>query len=275
MTDDELGANSGDGREPWPSKPSLGSGPWSASGDDGAQLPPLPPLPPLFGLPGGPQFPKKKRNVGKFVALGLGVVGLVAGGAFAYSQITGEEQSNTPEQAIESLYRAVETGDVIGMAKVLAPGERDVMLDSMVPMMTELSRLDILDKNLDLNKVKGFESKVTDFKATSKLLRPDLAEVRITGGNIRSSFDLKKLPIGDFVRDIVGDTLDQGGVETVSDSLVDADGGDPIVAQKIGNRWYLSLNYTVAEAARRDSLEPFAVPAKGGGVAAIRSNITT
>ena len=154
------------------------------------------------------------------------------------------------------------------MAKALAPGERDIMLDSMVPMATELSRLEILDKNLDLNKVEGYSAKVSNFKATSKTIRADLAEVRVTGGNIRGSIDPKKLPIGAFLRDILGEELDNAEVSSTDEPLRVGDQDDPLIMQKIGKRWYLSLNYTVAEAARRGSGDSFAVPPIGGGVPA-------
>lgn len=214
------------------------------------------------------QPPKKKRSVGKIVGVGIGVLGLLGGSAFAYTQITGGEKANTPEQAIESFYRSFETGDAIGMAKVLAPGERDIMLDSMVPMIGELSRLDILQKDLDLSKVPGYEAKVTNFKATSKILRTDLAEVRVTGGNLKTSFHPKKLPIGDFVRSLLGDQLDKVKPDSSNEALKVASENSPLVMQKVGKRWYLSLNYSVAEAARRTATDSYPVPAKGSGVAA-------
>ena len=210
----------------------------------------------------------KARNVGKIIGFGIALLGVVAGGAFAYTQITGGETANTPEQAIESFYRSLENGDAIGMAKVLAPGERDIMLDSIVPMMSELSRLEILDKDLDLNKVQGYTAEVSNFKATSKPIRRDLAEVRVTGGNIKASIDPKKLPLGAFLRDILGSELDRAKVERTDETLRIGERGDPLVMQKIGKRWYLSLNYTAAESARRTSPESFGVPPKGGGVPA-------
>ena len=259
MTTDGSGSDDGEGIVPqWPGTEST---------------PPIPPGTSPSGTstpgtsPSGSE-PGKTRHIGKLLGLGLGLVGLVGGTVFAYTQITGGEKSNTPETAIESFYRSLETGDAIGMAKVLAPGERDVMLDSMVPMMAELSRLEILDKNLDLNRVPGYEAKVSNFKATSVSIREDLAEVRVTGGTMKSSIDPKKLPIGSFLRDILGDEIDKATVETSNESLKAGDGSDPLVMQKIGRRWYLSINYSAAEAARRASATPFDVPVKGGGVAA-------
>jgi peptidylprolyl isomerase len=212
-----------------------------------------------------PPATPKKRRVGLGIGVGVGALALAAGGAFAYTQLTGEEKANTPEQAIESFYQAVANGDFIGMAKTLAPGERDVMLDSVVPLLGEMSRLELLESDLDLNKVPGYEGKVEKFTATSKPLRDDLAEVRVTGGSFSATFDPNKLPIGKFIRDLAGDAMTDSKPTKQSAPLGGSD--DPLVVNKVGNRWYLSLNYNIAEAARRGSFDPYPVPAKGSGVA--------
>ena len=224
-------------------------------------IPPTPSSPPWNPT-------KSKKSVSKVVGIGLGVVGLLGGAAFAVTQINGGEKANTPEEAVQTFLSSFETGDLIGMAKLLAPGERDIMLDSMVPMASELSRLDILDKNLDLAKVPGYDAQVTDYKATSKQLRPDLAEVTVTGGRIKTSFDPSKLPIGQFVRDLVGDQLKTAKPTSSSTDLKTDSSNSPLIVQRIGKRWYISLNYSVAEAARRGASKPYPVPAKGSGVPA-------
>ena len=220
--------------------------------------PPPPPAPPAA----------PRRRVGRIALAVIGVLGIGAGSAFAVSQITGGEKSNTPEEAVESFYRAVESRDFIGLAKTLAPGERDVMLDSLVPLVNELSRLEILEKDFNLEKVTGYTAKLSDYKATATLLRPDLAAVTVTGGNLNATFNPKDLPFGDFLRDQFGKQIDEAEASTSSSSLSIGSDDSPIVVQKVGNRWYLSANYSIAEAARNETTTPFAVPAKGSGVPA-------
>lgn len=224
---------------------------------------PPPPTSP-FAAPTAPG----RGRVGRVAIAVIGVLGIGAGTAFAVSQLTGGEKSNTPEEAVESFYRAVETGDFIGLAKTLAPGERDVMLDSLVPLVNEMSRLEILEKDFDLEKVKGYTAKLSDYKATASLLRPDLAAVTVTGGNLNATFDPKDLPFGDFLRDQFGKQIDEAETTTSSSSLSVGSDDSPIVVQKVENRWYLSANYSIAEAARNESKTPFAVPAEGTGVPA-------
>ncbi len=228
-----------------------------------------PSVPPRWGPPAStPPSATPKRRSGRIALAVIGMLGIGAGTAFAVTQLTGGEKSNTPEQAVESFFRAVETRDFIGLAKTLAPGERDVMLDSLVPLVNELSRLEILEKDFTLEKVTGYTAKLSDYKATATLLRPDLAAVTVTGGNLNATFNPKDLPFGDFLRDQFGKQIDEAEASTSSSSLSFGSDASPIVVQKVGNRWYLSANYSIAEAARTDSKTPFAVPAKGAGVPA-------
>jgi hypothetical protein len=221
---------------------------------------------PAFSDSGPGEPPKKKRGLA-LLGVGLGVLGLAGGAAFAFTQIKGTEKANTPEQAIETFYKSFENGDAIGLAKTLAPGERDVMLDSMVPMLAEMSRLKVLEKDFDPAKIKGYTAKLTAFKAKSTVVRPDLAHVVVTSGKLSTTFNPNDLPFGDFVRKLGGDDLKQSKSTTQS-SDIGSKADSPFVVQKIGKRWYLSMNYSIAESARLQSEDPYKVPLKGAGVAA-------
>jgi hypothetical protein len=221
---------------------------------------------PAFSDSGPGEPPKKKRRLA-LLGVGLGVLGLAGGAAFAITQIKGTEKANTPEQAIETFYKSFENGDAIGLAKTLAPGERDVMLDSMVPMLAEMSRLKVLEKDFDPAKIKGYTAKLTAFKAKSTVVRPDLAHVVVTSGKLSTTFNPNDLPFGDFVRKLGGDDLKKSKSTTQS-SDIGSKADNPFVVQKIGKRWYLSMNYSIAESARLQSEDPYKVPLKGAGVAA-------
>ncbi len=84
----------------------------------------------------------------------------------------------------------------------------------------------------------------------------------MTKGRFSARVDPKELPVGPFLRDLLGDTLEDA--EPVSESeLVDED-DDPLVVHKVGKRWYVSLNWSIG-AAGRTTLPPVGagVPAKG------------
>ena len=240
----------GGGSTPPPNDNNFGQGP---NGPD-------PSNPPQNATP-----PKKRR--GALIGVGIGVLGLAGGVAFAFTQIRGQEKANTPVEAVQSFYTSFEAGDAIGMAKTLAPGERDVMLDSMVPMLAEMSRLNVLEKNFDPAKIKGYTAKLSNFKATSKEVRPDLAHVVVTSGKLSTTFNPNDLPFGDFVRKLSGKSLSEAESTTQS-SDIGTTAESPFVVNKIGKRWYISLNYSAAESDRLGQENPYSVPAKGSGVAA-------
>ena len=210
-----------------------------------------------------------KRGKGGIIAgavLGIGLLG--GGGAFAYTQLI-QEKGNTPETAVESFYMALANADAIGLAEALEPGERDVFIDSVVPMVAEMNRLKVFE-GADLKKVQGVTGSLTGFKATHKLVRDDLAEVTISDGSLTTNFDPKKLPFGKSVKDALGDVLDEAEASSTTTKL--ANDGSPFVVHKTGKRWYVSINYSVAESARKSANEfdeqAFALPLKAAGVPA-------
>ena len=229
------------------------------------------PIGPVGPLAPPAATPVKKGGAGKKVAILVGVLAIAGGGAFAATQLSGPK-GNTPEDAVKDMLTAVAKGDVIGMAEALAPGERDVLIDSMVPMIEELRRLEVFDTTLDLKNVSGINGSLAGFKATSVKLRDDLAAVRITDGTLTTRFDPSKLPLGRLIRDNLEKQIDEAESQRTVSKLKMPTDGPRIVVIKDGGRWYLSGGYSIAEANRRDSGNPgkykFAMPAKGAGVAA-------
>jgi hypothetical protein len=220
-----------------------------------------------FSPPNAPTASRGKGGIVAGTVLGLALLG--GGGAFAYTQLV-QEKSNTPVQAVESFYTSLANADALGLAETLEPGERDVFLDSVVPMVAEMNRLQVFD-NADLKKVQGVSGSLTGFQASQKIVRSDLAEVTISSGTLTTNFDPKKLPFGKSLKDALGSVLDDAKTSSNTTKLGNPD--SPFVVHKTGKRWYVSLNYSVAEGARRSTNESrgqqaFALPLRTGGVAA-------
>jgi len=86
----------------------------------------------------------------------VGRVGLVAaalavagGGAFAVTRALSEPAgAQTPEEAVDQLFEAVENDDLVGLTEVMLPSERESLIDPMVDLFTELERLEVLDDQL-------------------------------------------------------------------------------------------------------------------------------
>lgn len=238
--------------------------------------PPGPGTPP----PGGPYQPGPagkggKGGRGKIVAAAAAAVVVVAGGAFAAVQLTGGSASGgapDPESAVDSMLAALEDNDIVGMIDAMAPGEREVMQDSLNDYVDELTRLGVLSDDTDLKKVPGF---TVDFEGMQYAVdeRNDrVSLVEITGGDVTFSTQLAELPLGDVITDrIGGDYPEDAENETVDigEALASGD-GDPLRIGVIDDdgRWYVSFFYTVAELAASDAgyeMPEDPIPADGAG----------
>ncbi len=216
---------------------------------------------PSEGSPEYQEPPPPRRPKWAVAALALGIVAVLAGGAFAVTQLIGD--STSPEEAVEKLFQAVADEDVLGVLEALPPSEREVLEGPIEDIVDELKRLDILSGDADLRDLAGVEAEVDDLELSSQRIRDDLAEVRIDRGTITTSADPARLPLGGFTRDVAGDDLSQArpsGPE--QDDLSSDDPQDVMVAVREDGRWFVSFWYTVAELARRESDAPPPDPAQ-------------
>jgi hypothetical protein len=223
----------------------------------------IPGGPGMPGLPGGsgqsgdigmssPVVNPTPRTGGgwKKAVAGLGVVGLIGGGAFAAINLAGPG-SNTPTEAVQDFFAAASTSDVIGLMETLAPGERDLMIDTAVPMLEELKRLEVLQPQTDLKGVKGLSLKFNGQTYS-------ITTVAVSAGSVTTSGDPRQL---------FGNTLSQFfGEDAQPETSTEDFGKTPLrlATIKRDGRWYVSFTYSVAEAGRRSSGE--AMPPKADAV---------
>lgn len=215
-----------------------------------------------FQLPNPVIEPPRRSRIAAVGAL-LGAFGMVAGGVFAVRSLAGPE-GNSPSDAVRQMTKAVAAGDAIGAMEALAPGERDVMLQSGVPLLEQLKRLDILKSDLDLSAVKGAGVSFDGQTYTEVPVRTDIVNVNVRGGTYRLSADTANLPIGGWLRKLAGDSLDGQGA--ISQEKPVAGQGATLTTIKDGDRWYVSLGFTLAEQARSSAGK--AMPALGAGIPA-------
>ncbi len=198
----------------------------------------------------GPTPPSAKRSKLAMGGVAVGVLGLIGGGVFAAQTLAGPS-SNTPSEAVQQMTKAVAAGDVIAAMESLAPGEREVLLQSGVPLLEQLKRLDVLKSDLDLKAVKGASISFAGQTYTEAPVRDDIVTVNVKGGTYRLNADMQNLPIGGWLRKTMG----QGAQRktTVSEERALGGKGASLTTIKSGDRWYVSLLYTAAEQVRTNT----------------------
>lgn len=223
------------------------------------QIPPPPSLPPETIV----ESPAAPRRPAAYIAVVIGLVAMVGGAVFfARSLGSAEGGADTPVAAVQRLFDALADEDAIGVLETLLPSERDPLRDSIQDITSELSRLGILSKNVDLGSIPGVELDFTGLTFSSRQIASGVSTVRLETGKSTYKIDGARSPIGDFLRPLLGEEANE--VVQGSDDLSDEDVFFTTI--KEGDKWFVSLWYSIAEAARQEMKAP--VPPFGNGIAA-------
>ncbi|HWL43264.1 MAG TPA: hypothetical protein VNQ73_10000 [Ilumatobacter sp.] len=168
----------------------------------------------------------------------------------------GSEQAgaSSPEDAAAALFAAIENEDLVTLAELLHPGERRTLAQPAFEIVDELVRLEVLDASIDLASLNGIDIVIEglEYRLDAVAGADDLREIIVERGTIRSSANGAELPIGPTLRERFGDEIDE--LDTTETNEIDqaaTAGYGPILVEHDG-RWYFSIWYSVAEAARRD-----------------------
>jgi hypothetical protein len=190
-----------------------------------------------------PDAPGTKRRI----ATGVAVVAALVAGTFAVVNLAGAD-GNDPTDPVREMFAAAEERDILGILEQVDPGERDAVRGPLQGIVDELNRLDVFE-DASLEEFTGYELEVEDLEMEATEVRGGLQAVRITSGTTTQRFDADDLPLGGFVRELVGGDLDSTS-EGMSE-LAAEDDEAPIVVVERGGRWYVSFGYSIAEGARR------------------------
>jgi len=192
-------------------------------------------------------------KIGRVVAAGLAMA-MVGGGAFlAFGASNVDGGADSPEAAFSQALEAVEAGDLIALAEVMEPGERDTLFEAGFDFLDELMRLEVLADDVDLAAFDGVGLSLDDPQLRVEFARNDLARIHVDAGRLDTGIEVERLPLGRRVLDRLGEEQ-----RTFADRQVEIiDGFDwPVVAVEREGRWYLSVWYTAAENLRLQADEP-------------------
>jgi hypothetical protein len=192
----------------------------------------------------------RARVLAVLVALALigGIVGAVL--------VAKDGGGNSPEDAVRKLATAAQQRDGIGVIEALLPSERDAVRTPVNNIVTELKRLQVIKQDADLRHIPGVDTTITGLTLSTQTLADNVADVSVTGGKVTVVGDAKQITGSAIKSDLKPQTQE---TDLASKHII-------LATVKESGRWYVSLAYSVAEAARRDAKQP--PPPFGHGVAA-------
>ncbi|MFE2754842.1 flagellar basal body protein FliL [Actinosynnema sp. NPDC059335] len=226
---------------------------------------------PPYGFAGGE--PPKKKRTGLVITAVVAVLALAAGTVATVWALRSSDDvaagAESPSTAANNLLSALGSGDVLGIMNGLAPAEAKLSKDYTEATVDEAKRLEILKKDADPNKLTGVQIKSEGIKfddAAAEKVNDHLTINKVVEGKITITSDVKQIPLTDKLVDALGAELQQAGTETETLDFAKekADrGGKPIgiATIKVGDEWYPSLFYTIANAALEQ--EDLKWPAQG------------
>lgn len=206
---------------------------------------------------------RPRRGLG---VLWVAILAMLGTAAFGLVTISDDDiaASTEPADAVKRLLRAASDRDALGALEVVLPAERAVIRQPLVELTSEANRLGLL-ADADLSDVGGVDFKFENVTMATESLADGIAKVRSTGGKVTTVGDPRRVPIGPVLRDA---GVDLSGEEPETEVTDLATSPFEIVTVRDGDKWYVSIAYSIAESARKDAGAPLpnfgqGIPARG------------
>ncbi len=205
-----------------------------------------------------PYFPpeKPRRTPLLFTALVVTTVGVLVAGLVSVAALA-SSSSNAPEDAVRSLTQATGSGNLTAALAAIDPGESSGIGPALTAVVSDLQKIGVLDSSLSLSDVGGLS--VTFDKLTTTTTydpsRSDIAAVTLTGGTVTTHFDPAQLALGSLAKNLLS-----GRLSKLDHSSPVAETGRPapqLVTVLRNGQWYVSIGYTLAQAALTRAGVPF------------------
>jgi hypothetical protein len=175
-----------------------------------------------------------------------------AGGFTTYSFIGAGNDGGTatPEEAVRTFASAMDHEDVLGMIDVTLPEEVSALRAAVDSITSDAKRVGLLADSFDAGDVDGLDISVDDLALETNFLEGGLAAVTVTSGTVNASFDPKTFSFGNELRLLIGD--DSQTVATTA-SIANPDSPVAVMTVERDGRWYVSVEYTLAELIRQSN----------------------
>jgi hypothetical protein len=208
----------------------------------------------------GPPLPQPRRSRRAPLVAAIGTAAVIAGGTVSYLAVSASHSgfggAASPQEAVTSLVSDLNKSDLLGILDHLPPGERSALLDPLREAINQEKRLHVLTETADPSRISGVEVTATGItfdKAGDETINDHVKVVRIVGGTVDINSDLSRVPFTQQFLDVVfpnGLPANSTSRETINLAQVNRDNGPlRIAAEKVGDKWYPSLFYTIADTA--------------------------
>jgi len=210
-----------------------------------------------FELPGStPTESEKRRLPWARMALIVAVLVLVGGAVFAVRQaLSTPSGPASPAEAADAFFAAVANEDMLGLAELLAPAEREAYLQPIIETMVELDRLEdsgndfasLVDPELAAGLPFSTEMEIERLTYRMEEVGPQVHYLLTTGGTITGQGYPGSIP--EWFNKLIGEETTVGDLYRQIDL---AENPIELAFIEEDGSWYVSVLYTVAERLRRD-----------------------
>ena len=181
---------------------------------------------------------------------------LVGAGSLAFVVVGRNDVAgaDSPDAAVSEMVAAIENTDVLGAIDLLDPAEVPALRAALDQGRTAAEQVGLISSQMSLDRLQGIGIDVVDLSLSAEELAPDLAVVTPVAGSITARFDPQAFPFGSDVAAAIGSETQVTEATAELGSDLDA---VRIATVKRDGRWFVSLQYSIAESARQAGDEPF------------------
>ena len=196
---------------------------------------------------------RRFRPVLALLGLVLGAILLASCGGGDTPDVTAGAAAgaDNADEAVEIMVNALIAEDFVTLAAIMDPYEQAAMTDYGFALVDELVRLDVLAEDIDLASLQGIDIETEGLEPTVTLVGNGLAHAYFGAGSSTITATAGELPLGP----VILETADEGDLDDVETETETYDGNQemPLVIVQRDGSWYVSLMYTIAEAARLEA----------------------
>ncbi|SDM69057.1 hypothetical protein [Allokutzneria albata] len=198
--------------------------------------------------------PRPRRRTGLVAGAIVGVLALVGGGvALAVAMQGSGAPGSSPQSAVSGLVEALNKNDTVGVLDRVHPAEAKAFRDLALTSAAEMKRLEVLRADADaLRMSSGVKAEEVGFDAEPEERITDrISVVKLVKGRVSMTDDPAQTPYTEkflkLIEGVPGASVTQTSTVDIADVVRRTGKPVRIATVKVGDAWYPSLYYSVAD----------------------------